>query len=146
MEYDKVIQEILDVYKINASEFADKISVQRSNISHILSGRNKPSLDFLVKVKEVYPELSWDYLLLGQKPMTEKEAVTIQKVRNDQMKGDEMDKRVNAPTLFEDLKETVINEPGLSVKSEDTMYYGRKIPVKIIFFYADKTFEVFENK
>ena len=78
--------------------------------------------------------------------MTQKEAEIIQKVRNDQMKGDEMDKRVNAPTLFEDLKETEINEPGLSVKSEDTMYYGRRTPVKIIFFYADKTFEVFENK
>ena len=44
------LNKIMDFYEITAGNFADKIEVQRSSISHILSGRNKPSLDFVLKV------------------------------------------------------------------------------------------------
>lgn len=49
-----------------ASEFADRIGVKRSNLSHILSGRNKPSLDFLVKVIEAYPNVNASWLITGE--------------------------------------------------------------------------------
>lgn len=49
-----------------ASEFADKIGVKRSNLSHILSGRNKPSLDFLVKVINAYPNVNAAWLITGE--------------------------------------------------------------------------------
>ncbi|MCH2225620.1 MAG: helix-turn-helix transcriptional regulator [Crocinitomicaceae bacterium] len=51
---------------LNASEFADKINVKRSNLSHILSGRNKPSLDFLTKLLQVYPKVNAGWLILGE--------------------------------------------------------------------------------
>ena len=60
---------ILEYSGFTASEFADEIDVQRSSISHIISGRNKPSLEFVTKIKNRFPELSWDWIILGQGEM-----------------------------------------------------------------------------
>ena len=49
-DFIKRLEKILDYYGLSASVFADKIGVQRSNLSHLLSGRNKPSLDFILKI------------------------------------------------------------------------------------------------
>ncbi|MBN2613685.1 MAG: helix-turn-helix transcriptional regulator [Bacteroidales bacterium] len=51
---------------ITASVFADKIGVQRSAVSHILSGRNNPSYDFIAKILEKYPLLNANWLITGQ--------------------------------------------------------------------------------
>lgn len=51
------LQKILEYYDLSAAAFADAIDVGRSSISHILSGRNKPSLDFVLKVVQTYPEV-----------------------------------------------------------------------------------------
>ncbi len=64
------ISKIIEYSQLTSSEFADEIDVQRSSISHITSGRNKPSLDFLIKVKERFPELNWDWLITGDGEMT----------------------------------------------------------------------------
>src|SRR5690606_15634735 len=50
----------------SAAAFADKIGVQRSSISHILSGRNKPSLDFILKILAAYPDVELYWLLNGK--------------------------------------------------------------------------------
>ncbi len=47
------------------SSFADKIGLKRSNLSHVLSGRNKPSLDFLSKIIENYPKVNASWLVTG---------------------------------------------------------------------------------
>lgn len=47
------------------SSFADKIGLKRSNLSHVLSGRNKPSLDFLAKVIDNYPKVNASWLITG---------------------------------------------------------------------------------
>ncbi len=60
---------ILKAKNINASQFADEIGVQRSSISHVLSGRNKPSLEFVQKILKRYPELNPDWVLFGKGPM-----------------------------------------------------------------------------
>lgn len=59
------IKKILDESELSSAAFADKIGVQRSSISHILSGRNKPSLDFILKVLDAFPTVHSDWLLLG---------------------------------------------------------------------------------
>jgi transcriptional regulator with XRE-family HTH domain len=73
MNLNERISEIINYSQLSASEFADEIEVQRSNISHITSGRNKPSLDFLMKINERFPELQWDWLILGKGEMLKKE-------------------------------------------------------------------------
>jgi len=65
------IQEYMDQKKINAGELAQLLDVQRSNISHILNGRNKPSATFIEKMLTVFPDLNARWLLTGQGPMFE---------------------------------------------------------------------------
>jgi len=50
LDFSKRLKEIFEYYDLSASSFADQIDVGRASISHILSGRNKPSLDFVMKV------------------------------------------------------------------------------------------------
>lgn len=64
--FTKRLQKIMTYYGETASSFAEKIGVQRSSISHILSGRNKPSLEFVLKVLSVYPEVELYWLLNGK--------------------------------------------------------------------------------
>jgi len=65
-EFTKRLQRVIDFYGESSSSFAEKIGVQRSNISHILSGRNKPSLDFILKVLSTFPEVELYWLLKGK--------------------------------------------------------------------------------
>ncbi|MCP4313233.1 MAG: helix-turn-helix transcriptional regulator [Bacteroidetes bacterium] len=58
--------QLLDLEHLTPSKFADLIGVQRSSVSHILSGRNKPSFDFLQKTLTTFPSLKADWLMLGE--------------------------------------------------------------------------------
>ncbi len=60
------LEKILEYYGLTASAFADNVGVQRSSISHLLSGRNKPSLEFVLKVVTTYPEVNLYWLLNGK--------------------------------------------------------------------------------
>lgn len=66
LEFTKRLQEIITYYELTASLFADKVGVQRSSISHIISGRNKPSLDFVLKITSQFKEVEIDWLLKGE--------------------------------------------------------------------------------
>jgi len=55
--------------KISPAEFADKIGVQRSSMSHILNGRNYPSAAFIQKMLQVYPYLNSRWLMIGEGEM-----------------------------------------------------------------------------
>ena len=60
------IQKIFQLKKLSASAFADKVGVPRSTISHILSGRNNPSLEFVQKVLDTFPEIRTEWLVRGE--------------------------------------------------------------------------------
>jgi transcriptional regulator with XRE-family HTH domain len=60
------IQLILKTKGLSPSQFADEIQVKRSGLSHVLSGRNNPSLDFILKILETYPEIDPEWLLHGR--------------------------------------------------------------------------------
>ncbi len=60
------LEKILQFYGLTASGFADRVGVQRSSLSHLLSGRNKPSLDFILKIIESFPEVDLNWILLDQ--------------------------------------------------------------------------------
>ena len=77
----------MDMEVLKSSALADIIGVNRATISHILSGRNKPSIDFLQKLLSNYPELNANWLISGvgymkenQKQNEEKESKSIGKV------------------------------------------------------------------
>ncbi len=59
------IKKIIEDNNLTNSEFADKIGIPRSSISHLLSERNKPSLDLITKISENFDQISTDYLIFG---------------------------------------------------------------------------------
>ncbi len=61
--------EIIDKKKLTPSRFADSIGVPRSTISHIISGRNKPSLELVSKIADCFPEINLDWLVKGKGSM-----------------------------------------------------------------------------
>jgi transcriptional regulator with XRE-family HTH domain len=107
MNLNDRISKIIQYSKLSASEFADEIEVQRSNISHIASGRNKPSLDFLIKIKEHFPAIQWDWLILGQGEMLLEE----KKVEPEILK----------PTSLPDLFSLIDDENFGITESEDSV-------------------------
>lgn len=60
------VNKIMNYYQLSSSSFADRIKVQRSSISHLLSGRNKPSLDFVLKVVKEFDTVDLYWLLNGK--------------------------------------------------------------------------------
>ena len=67
------IAHIMRAKNLKASDFAVLLGIQPSGISHILSGRNQPSLDFVKKIKETFPEYNLDWIIFGKGPMTTSE-------------------------------------------------------------------------
>ena len=65
-KFSKRLRQVMDYYQVSSATFADKIGVQRSSISHLLSGRNKPSLEFVLKVLENYKDVELYWLLNGK--------------------------------------------------------------------------------
>ena len=72
------IRLILKANNLTSSEFADTIGVKRSNLSHVLSGRNKPGLEFLAKIIESFPNVNASWLLTG----TQREGEFQEEVKN----------------------------------------------------------------
>lgn len=73
LDFAHRLNKVMDYYQLSAAAFADKINVQRSSISHLLSGRNKPSLDFVLKVLEEFKEVELYWLLNGKGSFPKKE-------------------------------------------------------------------------
>ncbi len=65
-EFIKRLEFLFDHYGLSAALFADKIGVQRSSVSHLMSGRNKPSLDFILKIISAFPEVDLYWILTGK--------------------------------------------------------------------------------
>lgn len=59
------IQKIIENYNLTSNSFAQEIEVNRSTISHILTGRNKPSIEVIQKILKRFNSVSSDWLLLG---------------------------------------------------------------------------------
>ena len=80
-----MIQRLLELMKIKnltSSQLADAIGVQRSGISHFFSGRNKPSLEFILKILAFFPDVNPDWLLFGKEPVFRKDYPGLQLEQN----------------------------------------------------------------
>ena len=63
MDLTEKIKHILEIKNFTPSHFADEIGIQRASISHILAGRNKPSLDIIQKIIRRFPDLGFDWIM-----------------------------------------------------------------------------------
>lgn len=116
LDFSERLQKVIEFYDESASSFAEKIGVQRSSISHILSGRNKPSLDFVMKVLHSYPEVELYWLMNG---------------KGEFPKHQEKPKSIQSELLSEKIIENSASE---SSEIE-----------KIIIFYKNGSFKSYEN-
>ena len=76
-QFIEKIEHILNYYNLSASLFAEKIGVQRSSLSHLLSGRNKPSLDFVIKIVEEFPDVDLYWFLFNQGTFPKQEMESV---------------------------------------------------------------------
>lgn len=99
MSLNERISKVIEYSNFTPSEFADEIDVQRSSISHITSGRNKPSLEFIIKIKSRFPELLWDWLVTGEGEMLKSELPETTEISEEPVE-DEKGKPTPLPDLF----------------------------------------------
>ena len=130
------LNKILEYYDISAATFADKIDVGRSSISHILSGRNKPSLDFVMKVVTNYPEVELYWLLNGKGNFP---STSESKSNNPVEKKSEKEITSNPPQQQE-ISQSEIKIPVSNISNSS----GKAIQ-RIVIFYTDGSFDAFEN-
>ena len=141
MEYSEMkdrIAHIIRAKNLTAAEFALRLGIQPSNISHLLSGRNNPSLDFVKKLKETFPEYSLEWIIFGRGPITVSEPI----VKSTPIELASLSPVVENPvepmtpgTLFDQPKE---EEPQFKFPAS-TPEANLK---QIVLVYSDNTFEL----
>ena len=143
MDYPEMkdrISHIIRAKNLTAAEFAIQLGIQPSNVSHLLSGRNNPSLDFVKKLKETFPEYSLDWIVLGKGPMTVSDFAIKpvgEKVAIDQPKT-----FIEQPEIIEDFQGTLFDSHNMvDVKEGKKVSSATSQLQRIIFVYNDHTFE-----
>ena len=115
------IKMVIKMHNLTSSAFADKIGVQRSSVSHILTGRNNPSLDFIEKTLKNFPRVNADWLILGKTVLS---AIDTNKIINEEKK----------------LVEAEMEGSHDQSLKEQKQQHNRAIN-RIVVFYNDGTFE-----
>jgi transcriptional regulator with XRE-family HTH domain len=121
MDFPDRIKTVIKINNFTNGSFAERIGVQRSGVSHILNGRNKPSVEFLLKVLEEFPRVDAGWLLTGKSPSTSS--------KNEDESPPLPDKPEPSPAssgLSDELPEADVE--------------------KIVVFYSDKTFREYFPK
>ncbi len=137
------LKEIIEYYNLTSSTFADTIEVQRSSISHLLSGRNKPSLDFVTKIVAKFPEVDLYWLLYGKGIFPKKsEIIDERKIESN------IDDTKMTPSLF---SENSISEQQAEKKSNtqfsaiEKNHKNEKKITRIVLFFEDGSFEAYNQ-
>jgi len=142
---DRILK-FIDSEKLTAAEFADRIGVQRSNVSHVLNGRNNPGFGFIQKVLESFPSINSRWLITGEGDM----------YLNKKGGSDSLQPSLFSTVIKEEpeVKPTVTKESALESKplinnisdnpisSAISLNSTKKIS-KVLIFYSDHTFEDF---
>lgn len=125
------LQRILTKEGIVPTRFAEIIGVQRSSISHILSGRNNPSFDMIKNIMEKFPKLNPEWLLLGKGEMYKKMVQTslfTDNAQNNDPNIPESPNTIQSPPI-----------PASNSKASENPIFERSVE-SVIVFYNDKTF------
>lgn len=159
-DFGKRIQKIMDHYDLSASAFADSLVIGRSSISHILSGRNKPSLDFVMKIMHTYPDADFYWLLEGKGtfPPSEKSILRTEKVPNTKPIIHPIPISYDPDTVpKQDLFSHRTQETPDDILTSNSISENKNAPElittskekevnRIVIFYTDGSFESYQNK
>lgn len=127
------ILKVMETEGYSQAQFAAEIGIQRAAMSHIISGRNNPSLDVLLKILRRFPSVSTDWLLFGNGPMT-KSAQPAEPAEKTTVPTDSNVAFADsiASSLVHQEKERVV-----------TVEKPAKTISKIMVFYTDNTFDTY---
>lgn len=125
------IRKILQEYGLTSTNLADKIGVQRSSISHLLSGRNKPGFDFIHKLLKNYPDINPHWLIMGEGSMYISEKRPT--LPFSEISEPSSSRESNIPSEGQALNQTEHSQQG-KIKS-------KKHIEKIVVFYSDHSFD-----
>ena len=149
------IRKFMEYKEISASELADAIGVQRSNVTHVLKARNKPSFQFIEKLLQIYPEINAKWLLLGEGNMIEgisKSRTLFDSIPEPVIHKVNTEKKVESEIVKEsDLSAPMetISTPPVADKKEPVnelydSFFGSEKPIeRMIVFFKDQTFKVY---
>jgi transcriptional regulator with XRE-family HTH domain len=139
-DFVKRLETLLEYYNLNASSFADKIGVQRSSLSHLLSGRNKPSLDFVLKILEVFPEVDLYWILNGKGSFPKTNNLDTLKLPSS-IPVIESSINTNLFSEVQEIKNTLTVQEKITEKLPESV--SSEIE-KIVFFYKNGTFKEYK--
>lgn len=133
---------------ITAAEFADKIGVQRSSVSHVLNGRNNPGFAFIQKILEAFPSIDSRWLLTGSGQMKGQiNKASYSEIKNTDLFSTSEDKTSTDLPLKTPQPNTEIGslKPVKQLKEEikQPSRPEEKKVIKVLIFYDDHTFEDF---
>jgi len=133
------IEQILTEYNLTPSKFADELGIQRSGMSHILSGRNNPSLDLIQKILKRFPEINADWILTGKGIMKGNFKSIEPKPIDLFAPAQPLTQTENAKIEFD----SVIQET--EIKNVLPTLQDKKVE-RIVIFYSDKTFREYKSE
>lgn len=147
-DFIKRLELLLDFYSLNASSFADKIGVQRSSLSHLLSGRNKPSLDFILKILEVYPEVDLYWILNGKGTFPASDKKQLSSTLHEDVTKNSEETTLFTTDLFSNNKKVITPESETKEEPSNTIADSfREVEIdKIVVFYTDGSFKSYHPK
>lgn len=145
------IKEIMESENLTPSAFADKLNIGRAVLSHILTGRNNASIDVITRILESIDNISPDWLLLGKGSMYKDGDTTHKPVINtggyqssifDQLDQSNQQANVVDSSPKEEMN-TTVDSPSISSNNQIVTATPSKEIRKIIIYYTDNTFQVF---
>lgn len=140
------LKQFLAAENITQAQFADSINVVRASVSHVLSGRNNPSFDFIKAMMMRYPNLNIDWLMFGKGRMYKDSSSSPEPDIPEDLLFPDIDieeaPRIQPPVQFEDKKDTVESSNDIKPLNEivQTIVNQRKVS-KIIILFDDGTFQ-----
>jgi len=152
------IKKFMEYKGITSSELADSIGVQRSNVTHVLKARNKPSFQFIEKMLQIYPDLNAKWLLLGTGSMVDvlsKTRTLFDQLTVSESLPEQKKERAEEKTLIENPKPIEITKPietnippveekAINENKLQDQFFSSEKPIeRLIVFYNDQTFKVY---
>lgn len=147
------IEKIMDKLQLNATQFAAEIGIKSPTLSHILNGRNNPSLDVLKRILLRYPNINSDWLILGNGPMHSgisqgKPLNLFDEINVNDSKSETIAEKVekNEDSQISTKQEKPETKQERTEKAVVITSTSSKTVEKIIVYYDDNTFQEFVEK
>lgn len=146
-EFTIRLQKILNYYSLSAAAFAEKMGIGRSSISHIISGRNKPSLEFVLHILDTFEEVNFDWLIYGKGTFPKSDIPTpILKKENSPTLQNGQQSIFSNPDGETEKEKTFLNTPENETNETMSIIPSQRSPIdRIVIFYTNGSFSEYKN-